>query len=36
MNVVDRAGVEERLRQARAEAFPPGEFVGQESFVTAG
>ncbi len=36
MTVVDRAGVEQRLRQARAQAFAPGEFVGQESFVSAG
>ena len=36
MRVADREVVEQRLRRARAEAFPPGEFVGQESFVSAG
>ena len=35
MRVADRDLVAHRLRRARAEAFPPGEFVGQESFVTA-
>ncbi|HET7820342.1 MAG TPA: class I SAM-dependent methyltransferase [Ornithinibacter sp.] len=34
--MADRDLVAQRLRQARSEAFPPGEFVGQESFVTAG
>ena len=36
MRVADRDVVAHRLRQARAAAFPPGEFVGQESFVSAG
>jgi SAM-dependent methyltransferase len=35
MRVADRDLVAHRLRRARSEAFPPGEFVGQESFVTA-
>ncbi len=30
------ARLEEVLYEARSRAFPPGEFVGQESFVTAG
>jgi SAM-dependent methyltransferase len=36
MRVADREVVEQRLRRARAEAFPPGEYVGQQSFVSAG
>src|SRR3954464_12880239 len=32
----DRAPFDEALRRARAAAFAPGEFVGQESFMTAG
>jgi SAM-dependent methyltransferase len=35
MRVADRDLVAHRLRQARGAAFPPGEFVGQESFVSA-
>ena len=35
MDVPDRP-TGEPLWRARAGAFPPGEFVGQESFVTAG
>jgi SAM-dependent methyltransferase len=31
-----RAPFEEALRRARVSAYPPGEFVGQESFMTAG
>lgn len=31
----DRAAVDEALRDARVAAYPPGEFVGQESFMTA-
>ena len=34
--VDDRAAVGDALWLARSAAFPPGEFVGQESFVTAG
>jgi ubiquinone/menaquinone biosynthesis C-methylase UbiE len=34
--VHDRAPAGDALRQVRAAAFPPGEFVGQESFVTSG
>jgi SAM-dependent methyltransferase len=36
MRVDDPEAVEQVLRRARAAAFPPGEFVGQESFVSAG
>src|SRR5689334_17169534 len=32
----DRAPFDRALRRARAAAYPPGEFVGQESFMTAG
>src|ERR671920_1540298 len=32
----DRAPFDEALRRARLSAYPPGEFVGQESFMTAG
>src|SRR4051812_50138200 len=32
----DRAPFDQALRRARAAAFAPGEFVGQESFMTAG
>jgi sarcosine/dimethylglycine N-methyltransferase len=32
----DRAGFDRALRQARLRAYPPGEFVGQESFMRAG
>ena len=32
----DRAPFDRALRRAREAAYPPGEFVGQESFVTAG
>ena len=35
MRVADREVVEQRLRRVRAAAFSPGEFVGQESFVSA-
>ena len=35
MRVADPDLVAHRLRRARAGAFPPGEFVGQESFVSA-
>ena len=35
MRVADHDLVTHRLRRARSEAFPPGEFVGQESFVSA-
>lgn len=31
----DRAGAEEALRDARVAAYPPGEYVGQESFMAA-
>src|SRR4051812_49483889 len=31
----DRAPFDQALRRARAAAFAPGEFVGQESFMTA-
>ena len=32
----DRAPFDRALRGARASAYPPDEFVGQESFMTAG
>ena len=32
----DRVPFERALRRARASAYAPGEFVGQESFMTAG
>ena len=32
----DRAPFDRALRRARISAYPPGEFVGQESFMTAG
>src|SRR5690349_18040896 len=32
----DRAPYDRALHRARVAAFPPGEFVGQESFMTAG
>ena len=32
----DRAAYDRALRRARTAAFPPGEFVGQESFMAAG
>ncbi len=32
----DRAPFEQALQRARVAAYPPGEFVGQESFMTAG
>jgi len=32
----DRAAYGEALEEARQEAYPPGEYVGQESFMTAG
>jgi peptidoglycan/LPS O-acetylase OafA/YrhL/SAM-dependent methyltransferase len=32
----DRAPFDRALHRARASAYPPGEFVGQESFMTAG
>jgi SAM-dependent methyltransferase len=36
MSQDDRAAVEEALLRARTSAYAPGEFVGQESFMTAG
>lgn len=36
MRVDERAVLDGALRRAREAAFPPGEFVGQESFVSAG
>ena len=36
MTRVDAVGPRAALEQVRAAAFPPGEFVGQESFITAG
>ena len=36
MTQVDRAEIDGALHQARVSAFAPGEFIGQESFMTAG
>ena len=36
MRAADRAAYDRALRDARESAYPPGEFVGQESFMTAG
>jgi SAM-dependent methyltransferase len=36
MRVDELTVLDDTLRRAREEAFPPGEFVGQESFVSAG